>query len=199
VSVERLPDFEADAGRPPGRESASPRLGGYHEAAPHALPGLPLVVAYSLCGTQAARRDYNTKIMTFFGFRSFARSAPLAVVAVLLCVGVFLPWLANGPEATGSPMGLHYSQVDQGTNGGGQPPTGTYAAAFGEEAKEGDKDPVNAGLLTALLLAGFFGAIVGWLLSNYPGSGAFRSSSITRWSSFVTDRQVAPFLGVFRL
>ena len=157
------------------------------------------MVAYSLCGTQRARRDYNTKVMRFIESRSFARSAPLAVVAVLLCVGVFLPWLMNGPEASGSLMGLHYSQVDQGTNGGGQPPTGIYPAAIGEEAKEGDKAPVNAGLLTALLLVVFFGAIVGWLLSNNPVPGAFRSSSITRWPSFVTNREAAPFLGVFRL
>lgn len=153
----------------------------------------------SLRGTQRARRDYNTGVMRFFGSRSFARSAPLAVVAVLLCVGVFLPWLGNGPESPGFLGGTRYSQADQWTNGDGQPPSGIYPAAVGEEAKDGDKVPVNAGLLTALLLVGFFGAIVGWLPSNNPVPGAFRSSSITRWPSFVTNREAAPFLGVFRL
>ncbi len=137
--------------------------------------------------------------MRFFRSRSFARSAPLAVMAVLLCVGVFLPWLGDEAEAPGSTTGAHYSQVDQGTNGDVQPPTGIHPATIGEEAKEGYKAPVNAGLLTALLLVVFFGAIVGLLLSNNPRPGAFRSSSITRWSSFVTDREAAPFLGVFRL
>ena len=83
-------------------------------------------------------------------------------------------------------------------NGGGHLPTGIYSAAIGEEAKDGDKDPVNAGLLTELLVV-FFGAIFGWLLSNNPGPGAFRSSSITYPPSFVIAREDAPFLGVFRL
>jgi hypothetical protein len=80
-------------------------------------------------------------------------------------------------------------------NGDGQPPPGIYLAPIGEEAKEGDKGPVNAGLLTALLV--LVGAIFGWLLSN--NAGAFRSSNITYPPSFVIAREDAPFLGVFRL
>jgi hypothetical protein len=101
--------------------------------------------------------------MRFFGSRRFARSAPLAAAAILLCIGVFLPWLGSGPEAPGSLTGLHYSQAYQGTNGGGHTPTGNYLAALGDEAKDGDKGPVNAGLLTVLLV--MFWVIVGWLLS----------------------------------
>jgi hypothetical protein len=128
---------------------------------------------------------------------SFARSASLAAAAVLLCIGVFLPWLGSGPEAPRSLTGLHYSQVDQGTNGGGHTLTGSYPAALGDEAKDGDKGPVNAGLLTALLV--MFWAIVGWPLSNDPGPEAFRSSSIIRRLFFVIARENSPFLGVFRL
>ena len=143
------------------------------------------------------RRDYNTGTMRFFGSRSFARSAPLVALAVLLCIGFFVPWLGDEPEAPDFLSGAHYSQVDQGTNGGAHLPTGSYLAAIGEEAKESDKGPVNAGLLTALLVV--VGALVGWLLSNDSGTEAFRSSSITRWPAFVTTREAAPFLGVFRL
>jgi len=134
--------------------------------------------------------------MIFFWSRSFARSTPLVAVAVLLCVGVFLPSLGNESEAPGPLKGAHYSQSDQEMNGGGHSPTGIYLAAIGEEAKDGDRDPVNAGLLTELLV-GFFGAIFGWLLSNNPGT--FRFSSITYPPSFVIAREDAPFLGVFRL
>ena len=137
--------------------------------------------------------------MRFFESRIFARSAPLAAVAVLLCVGVFLPWLANGLEAPGSLTGAHYSQVDHGANGDGHPPTGSSLSATEEYAKDADKRPVNADLLTVLLLACFFGATVGWLLSNAPGPEASRSSSIARHPSFVFAREDAPFLGVFRL
>ena len=135
--------------------------------------------------------------MRFFGSRSFARSAPLVAVAVLLCIGVFLPWLGDGSEEPAFLGGAHYSQVDQGTNGDTHLPTGSYLAAIGEEAKESDKGPVNAGLLTALLVV--VGALVRWLLSNDPGTEAFRSSSITRCPAFVTTGGAAPFLGVFRL
>jgi hypothetical protein len=135
-------------------------------------------------------------VMRIFGSRDFARSAPLVAVAVLLCIGVFLPWLGNGPEAPGSLDGAHYSQADQGMNGDGHPPAEIYLAAIGEETKDGDKGPVNAGLLTELLFV-FFGAIFGWLLSN--NSGTFRSSSITYPPSFVIACEDAPFLGVFRL
>lgn len=135
--------------------------------------------------------------MRLFGSQRFARSVPLAAVGVLLCIGVLLPWLGSGPEAPGSLTGLHYSQADQGTNGGGYTPTGSYLAALGDETKDGDKGPVNAGLLTVLLV--MFWAIVGWLLSNDPGPGASRSSSIIRRPFFVIARENSPFLGVFRL
>ncbi|MDF2701399.1 MAG: hypothetical protein K0S10_343 [Rubrobacteraceae bacterium] len=115
----------------------------------------------------------------------------------MLCIGAFLPWLGSGPEAPGFLAGLRYSQADQGTNGGGHTPTGSYLAALGDEAKDGDKGPVNAGLLTALLV--MFWAIVGWPLSNDPGPGASRSSNIIRRLFFVIARENSPFLGVFRL
>jgi hypothetical protein len=135
--------------------------------------------------------------MRCFGSRNFARSAPLVAVAVLLCVGFFLPWLGDEPEVSDFLSGVHFSQVDQGTNGDAHLPTGSYLAAIGEEAKHGDKGPVNADLLTALLVA--VGALVGWLLSNEPGTAALRFSRITRWPAFVTAGGAAPFLGVFRL
>ena len=153
-------------------------------------------IAFWLGGTRHARREYNTGVMRIFGFRDFARSAPLVAVAVLLCIGVFLPSLGNESEAPGSLKGAHYSQADQGSNGGGHPPTGSHLTAIGEEAKDGDKGPVNAGLLTELIFV-FFGAIFGWLLSNNPGT--FRSSSITYPPSFVIACEDVPFLGVFRL
>jgi hypothetical protein len=58
---------------------------------------------------------------------------------------------------------------------------------------------VNAGLLTALLLAFCFGAIIGWLLAHGWGQQAFRSSGFTGRPSFMTTRKRRPFLGVFRL
>jgi hypothetical protein len=137
--------------------------------------------------------------MRFFGSRSLARSAPLAAAAVLLCVGVVLLWLGDGSEAPGSPTKPHYSQVDQGANGDRHMPSGSYLATTGEETNDDDKRPVNADVLTALLLACFFGAIVGWRLTHDRGQASFCLSGIARRPSFVGAHEAAPFLGVFRL
>jgi hypothetical protein len=67
-----------------------------------------------------------------------------------------------------------------------------------EEAENDDKGPVNTGLLTALLLALFFGMAAGWPLANGRGHEAFCSSGVTLRLLFV-PRQGSPSLGVFRL
>ncbi len=76
---------------------------------------------------------------------------------------------------------------------------GSYLAVAGEEAQDSARGPVNAGLLTALLLACCFGAMIGWLLANGWGQEAFRSLGITGRLSFMTTRKDRLFLGVFRL
>ena len=89
--------------------------------------------------------------------------------------------------------------MGHGANGDELPLNGSYLALPGEEAQDSAKGPVNASLLTALLLAYCFGAMIGWLLANDWGQQAFRSPGITGGSSFVTTRKDGPFLGVFRL
>ena len=89
--------------------------------------------------------------------------------------------------------------MGQGANGDELPFNGGYLAVPGEEAQDSGRGPVNAGLLTALLLSGGFGAMIGWLLANDWGQEAFRSSGITGRPSFMTTRKDRPFLGVFRL
>jgi hypothetical protein len=89
--------------------------------------------------------------------------------------------------------------MGQGANGNVLPFSGSYLAVPGEEAQDSGRGPVNAGLLTALILAFCFGAMIGWLLANGWGQEAFRSSGITGRPSFMTTRKDRPFLGVFRL
>ena len=89
--------------------------------------------------------------------------------------------------------------MGQGANGDELPFNGSYLAVPGEDAHDSARGPVNAGLLTALLLAYCFGAMIGWLLANDWGQQAFRSSEITGRPSFMTTRKDRPFLGVFRL
>ena len=89
--------------------------------------------------------------------------------------------------------------VDQGANVNAPPLDGThYPFALAEEVAE---ERVNAGLLTMLLLASFFGASAGLLLTNAQGQGALCFSSLGVVGEVLgrAREPYLPFLGVFRL
>ena len=67
-----------------------------------------------------------------------------------------------------------------------------------EEAEDADKEPLNAELLTMLLLTLCFGLSVGWLLRNAQRQGALCSLAVVH-PSFATTCEDLPSLGVFRL
>lgn len=138
--------------------------------------------------------------MGLFKAWRFARGVSL-VAAVLLCLGVLLLSLpATGSEMP-SALGMADSpHVDQGANGNGYPLDGTYyCLVSAEEAEDAQEDPLNAELLTMLLLAASFGATLGWLLTNAQRQGALLCSLGVVRPSLATDCEDSPFLGVFRL
>ncbi len=141
---------------------------------------------------------YNTQTMRSFGSRQFAHYASLVAAAALLCIGILLSWTANGSEVPNTYAKADAYQMVQGTNGDEHPLNGSYLVVPAEEAGDSNKGPVDADLLTALLLT-FFVTTVGWLLANDQGRGILYSSSITRRPPFLTAREGTPFLGVFRL
>jgi hypothetical protein len=127
----------------------------------------------------------------------------IVVAVVLLCLGVCLTLLSLPERSQEDPSALAMANVlpvDQGENGNAPPLDGTfYPFALAEEA---DEDPVNSGLLTMLFLAAsFFGASVGWLLTNAQGQGALCFSSVGVVGEVLgsTREDYLPFLGVFRL
>jgi hypothetical protein len=121
------------------------------------------------------------------------------VALLLLCLGFSLTLPDRGSQDP-SALGMNnVLPVDQGANGNAPPLDGThYRFALADES---DEDPVNAGLLTMLLLAFFFGAgVVGWLLPNAQGQGALCFSSLGVGEVLDCAREdYLPFLGVFRL
>ena len=120
----------------------------------------------------------------------FVRGAALVAAALLLGVGTFLSWSATGPWVT-TAAGSHTAQgVD------GHPPSGSQLSVFGADIEEGDKGPVNAVLLTVLLLASFFGVTAGWQLACDLRQPA---PCVPGRPSFEAAREDAPFLSVFRL
>jgi hypothetical protein len=138
--------------------------------------------------------------MGLFKAWRFARGVSL-VAAVLLCLGLFLlPLPATGFEVPSALAMANSPRVDQEANGNGYPLDGPYLVVVSaEEAKDANKDPLNADLLRALLLVGCFGAIVRWLLANGQGRRAFRFVGLDHGPSFVSALEDGSFLGVFRL
>jgi hypothetical protein len=138
-------------------------------------------------------------VMRLFGLRRLTHRASLLAAALLLCLAPLLFWSTTGADAPGTLAKADWSQMGQGANGDELPLDGNYLAVPGEEAQDSARGPVNAGLLTALLLAFCFGAMIAWLLANDWGQEAFRSSGTTSRPSFMTTRKDRSFLGVFRL
>ena len=138
--------------------------------------------------------------MGLFKAWRFARGVSL-VAAVLFCLGLFLlPLPATGFEVPSALAMANSPGVDQEANENGYPLDGPYLVVVSaKEAKDANKDPLNADLLRALLLVVCFGAIVGWLLANGRGRRAFRFVGLDHGPSFVSALEDGSFLGVFRL
>jgi hypothetical protein len=133
---------------------------------------------------------------------------PLLAGVIFCCLGVFLslfilPLAGSGFEgAYAVGMANEAHDGDQGVNNVYAPlPDENYPFTPAVEAEKADNSPVNAGLLTMLLLvASFFGATAGWLLTNAQGQGAlcFSLGVVGEESSSAREPSL-PFLGVFRL
>ena len=124
------------------------------------------------------------------------------MAVLLLCLGVCLTLLSLPARGSQDPSALGMANVlpvDQLANLNAPPLDGTYSPFALAEA---DEDPVNAGLLTMLLLAAsFLGASVRWLLTNAQGQGALCFSSVGVVGEVLGSARedYLPFLGVFRL
>ena len=131
-----------------------------------------------------------------YRFRRVACGVSL-VVAFLLCLGLFLlPFSASGAEV---PSGLDMAnlpRVDQASNGNGYPLDGPYLVGPVEE-ENAEKHPLNAELLTMLLLTVSFGATVGWLLRTPQGQEALCTLAVV--PPPVAACEDLPLLAVFRL
>jgi hypothetical protein len=138
-------------------------------------------------------------------FKAFrhARGVPVVVAAALLCLGALLSSLVvSGSEGSPALGKGNTLRVDRGASGNAPPQDGTLPFfAPAEEAT--DDNPVNAELLTMLLLVAtsFFGLTAGWLLGNARGQGGASWSllGVVGESLGATREDHLPILGVFRL
>jgi hypothetical protein len=127
---------------------------------------------------------------------------------MLCCVGVFLlslpltaPDVSDVPGVPSALMGTDVGHVDRGVGVSSTPlPDASYPLTPAWEAQETDRHPVNAYLLTMLLLACSFGAsVLRMLLTNARKQGAicFWSGDDRPWLAVAYGEP--SFLGVFRL
>jgi hypothetical protein len=142
----------------------------------------------------------HTQVMRLFKSWRFAHVASLLAMVILLWVGTFLTLFPTGLDVSPILTTADSPYVNQETNGDWHPLDAIYLAVPAEEAEEVDEHPVDADLLTALLLLALsFWATVVWLLTNGRGQEAFRSLGIDRRQRFLSALEDRPFLGVFRL
>jgi hypothetical protein len=120
----------------------------------------------------------------------FAVSLP---AAVLLFVGAFLCFLPTELYVSKALTPAHSHPLDRGTDEG-------YLAVAQEEAWQADKDPVNADLLTMLVLGvcSFLRLSFLCLLTNTQKHGAMCSLDVVGPSVAITCEEL-PYLGVYRL
>jgi hypothetical protein len=76
------------------------------------------------------------------------------------------------------PAVANLPRADQETNGDGNPLEAAYLLAPAEEVENAEKHPLNAELLTMLLLTVCFGVSVGWLLRNAQRQGGLCSLAV---------------------
>ena len=120
---------------------------------------------------------------------------------MLCCFGVFLLSLPlSAPHVSSALAGANVEHVDRGANAPAPLEDGSYPLMPAEEAQETDSPPVNAYLLTMLMLACSLGASVSrMLLTNARRQGATCSWSGDDRGWLAVAHEDLSFLGVFRL
>jgi hypothetical protein len=133
----------------------------------------------------------------------FLRDELCVVAVLLLCLGFSLTLLSLPARGSQDPSALGMDNVlhlDQRATGNAPSLDGIYYLfALAEEA---DDEPVSAGLLTMLLLAGsFLGASLGWLHTKAQGQGALCLCCVGVVGEVLGSvrEEYLPFLWVFRL
>jgi hypothetical protein len=124
----------------------------------------------------------------------------LCCLVVLLSLPLSAPDVSDVPGVPSALVGANVGHVDRGANASAPLLNGSYPLTPAEEVQQTDRHPVNAHLLTMLLLACSFGAsVLRMLLTNARRQAATYSwiGDDRRWLSVTYEEP--SFLGVFRL
>jgi hypothetical protein len=118
----------------------------------------------------------------------------------LTCLGILLSLPLTDPDVPSALGGANVEHVDRAANAPAPLPDGSYPLTPAEEVQEADRDPVNAYLLTMLVLACSFGtSVLMMVLSNARRQGVICSwmGDDRPWLAVAYEER--SLLGVFRL
>jgi hypothetical protein len=119
---------------------------------------------------------------------------------MLCCLGVLLSLPVTAPDVPSALAGTNVGHVDRGANAPAPLPDESYPLTPAEEVQETDSHPVNAYLLTMLLLACSFGtSVLRTLLTNARRQGATCSWLGDDRAWLTVAYEEPSYLGVFRL
>jgi hypothetical protein len=124
----------------------------------------------------------------------------LCCLVVLLSLPLSTPDVSDVPGVPSALVGANVGHVDRGANASAPLLNGSYPLTPAEEVQQTDRHPVNAHLLTMLVLACCFGAsVLRMLLTNARRQGVTCCwiGDDRRWLSVAYEEP--SFLGVFRL
>ena len=119
---------------------------------------------------------------------------------MLCCLGILLSLPLTDPDVPSALAGTNVGHVDRAANAPAPLPGASYPLTPAEEVQEADRHPVNAYLLTMLVLACSFGAsVLMMVLSNARRQGVICSwiGDDRRWLAVAFEEP--SLLGVFRL
>ena len=119
---------------------------------------------------------------------------------MLTCLGILLSLPLTDHDVPSALGGANVEHVDRAANAPAPLPDRSYPLTPAEEVQEADRHPVNAYLLTLLVLACSFGAsVLRMLLTNARRLGATCSWSGDDHPWLAVAYKEPSFLGVFRL
>ena len=116
---------------------------------------------------------------------------------ILCCLGILLSLPATVSDLPSAFAGADAAQGDGGANA--PPPEGSYPLTPAEEGQQTDRHPVNASLLTMLVLTLSSGASFLWMLKNDRRRRATCLWSVEDSAWLGVAYEGPSFLGVFRL
>ena len=116
---------------------------------------------------------------------------------MLCCLGISLSLPATTPHLASDFARAGAAQMDGGANA--PLPDGSFPITPAEEVKEANRHPVNATLLTMLLLSLSFGASVSCMATNERGQAASCFWDVEDRAWLAVAHENPSLLGVFRL